>query len=139
MKYLLDTCAISESNKKVPNAGFLDFMQSHRSSEFFLSVVSVGEICNGIGLLAANDSRKNALAYWLEGLNRSFEDRIVPVDLRVAMLWGNLSASQKKLGRILPMADGLIAATAMVQQFTVVTRNTQDFSETGVSILDPWT
>lgn len=114
-------------------------MHSHRSSEFFVSVISMGEISNGIGLLPAHDTRKRALADWLDGLIRSFEDRILPMDLQVAMLWGNLSASQKKLGRVLPMADGLIAATAIVHQLTVVTRNTKDFMEVGASILDPWT
>jgi predicted nucleic acid-binding protein len=138
LKYLLDTCAISENNKKSPNAGFLDFMRSNCHSEFYISVISMGEISNGIGLLPQNDPRKRALSDWIITLIRSFENRILPLDLPVAMLWGNLSASHRKLGFVLPMADGIISATAMVHQLTVVTRNTKDFKEVGASILDPW-
>lgn len=138
MKYLLDTCAISENNKKNPNAGFLDFIQTHRRCEFYVSVISMGEISKGIGMLAAHDPRKRALSDWLDTLICSFENRILPLDLQIAMLWGNLAASHQKLGNVLPMADGLIAATAIVHNLTVVTRNTKDY-KAAASILDPWT
>ncbi|GAB1818112.1 hypothetical protein HerbRD11066_12760 [Herbidospora sp. RD11066] len=70
---------------------------------------------------------------WLHGLHRQFGDRIVPVTTAVAEEWGRLNAV-----RPLPFADGLVAATARVHGWTLVTRNVRDFAGTGVSVVDPF-
>jgi toxin FitB len=73
------------------------------------------------------------LDVWVDGIETTFADRILPVDAAVARIWGELSA-----GRSLPVIDTLIAATAIAGGLTLVTRNTQDFALTGVPLLDPW-
>ena len=67
-----------------------------------------------------------------------FEDRILPVTRRIAERWGVLSARQKRAGRPLGMADGLIAATVLEHGLTVVTRNTRHFEGLGVQVFNPW-
>ncbi|GAA3412614.1 PIN domain-containing protein [Streptosporangium vulgare] len=73
------------------------------------------------------------LERWLHGLQRQFGDRVIPVTVEAAEEWGRLNAI-----RPLPTTDGLIAATARVNGWTLVSRNTKDFAGTGVSVVDPF-
>lgn len=77
--------------------------------------------------------RARALTSWLDGLRSGFAERIVPVSLDVALTWGRLTAE-----RPLPVVDGLLAATAITHDWTLVTRNEQHVAETGVRLLNPF-
>ncbi len=137
MKVLLDTCVLSELRR--PNGhprvrqavGVLD------DENIFLSVISVGEIFKGIALLRESP-KKRALETWLQTLERSYADRVLPIDLETSRTWGELTAAAQKAGRALHAADGLIAATALRHGLRVMTRNTADFERTGVLLLNPW-
>lgn len=138
MKYLLDTCLISELVKKEPSAAVLRWLDEQDEQRLFVSVLVLGELNKGVAKLAAGD-RKQALLSWVEhDLAERFEGRIVGLDLETAILWGRMQGEAEKAGEKLPVMDSLIAATAMRNGFTVVTRNVRDMQRCGAPVLNPW-
>ena len=134
MSYLLDTNVVSEFRRAAPDRQVSNWFGSVRSSQLFLSVLVVGEIKQGIDRLAARDPRQAAaIEDWRQRLVNGYGDRIVPVSLEVAETWGRLNAISP-----LPLVDGLIAATALVHDWTLVTRNVGDVERTGVRLLNPF-
>lgn len=132
--WLFDTVALSETFKRRPNPGFVAWLSGQNGDRIHTSVLCLGEIRRGVELLPAGD-RQAAMTYWLEvELPERLVGRVLPVDERAAQSWGRMSAR-----RTLPFADSLIAATALVNDLTVVTRNTRDFDGLGVPVLNPWT
>lgn len=138
MNYLLDTCLVSELVRSLPNEGVLAWLAAQAEERLFLSVVTLGEIQAGVSKLA--DSRRKAeLMRWLnDDLRRRFHGRLAPVDDEVALIWGIKRGEAAAAGTTLPLADSLIAATAVAHGMTVVTRNTQDLKRCGAMTLDPW-
>ncbi len=131
MSYLLDINIISETVKPKPNLQLIEWLKQVPSESLYLSALSIGEIRKGIELLTAS-KKKEALTLWLEkDLTLMFDGRIAKVDTRVAEIWGQLSARHHT-----PVIDGLIAATAMANNFKLVTLNIRDFkSISGLSIM----
>jgi predicted nucleic acid-binding protein len=105
--------------------------------ELFVSVISIGEILKGVSLLRESPKRR-ALQTWLQTLERDYGDRLLSIDLETSRLWGELTATAQKAGRVVHATDGLIAATALRHGLRVMTRNTADFEPTGVLLLNPW-
>ena len=133
--YLIDTDVLSEIRKRNANAGVLAWMKGRRTSDLFVSVVSVGEIERGISLRQAGDPQFAAsLAAWLDSVLVTYADRVLAFDLRVARRWGVLSAM---VGNHRP--DVMIAATALEHGLTVLTRNVAHLAPTGVPVLNPFT
>jgi predicted nucleic acid-binding protein len=138
MVYLLDTCVLSEPRQKEPRARVLDFLRELRPMDGFVSVVALAEIWKGIELLPHSKRRKD-LTEWFEGeLLVRFAGRVLPVDLDIALRQGALAASLIAVGRTMPIFDSFVAATALVHDLTLVTRNEGDFVHAGVHILNPW-
>jgi toxin FitB len=134
VSYLLDTNVVSEFRKKAPDAAASGWIGSVRSSELYLSVLVVGEIRQGIERLATRDPAHAAvIESWSQRLIAGYADRIIPVTVEIAELWGRLNARAP-----LPLVDGLLAATALVHDWTLVTRNTQDVERTGVRLINPF-
>jgi tRNA(fMet)-specific endonuclease VapC len=139
MKYLLDTCVISELIRKAPNARVVAWIDGLYDPEVYLSVITIGEIKRGAERLPESE-RKYAILEWLENdLFFRFERRILPIDAAVMLTWGRLVATLEQRGRPLPAFDSLIAATALSNKLTLATRNVEDFADTGVPIFNPWT
>jgi len=111
MKYLLDTCVISELTKSQPNTHVLTWLQATQSEDLFLSVINIGEIKKGIYKLPASN-KKQALLLWLSSLLGDYQNRILPVDLAVMENWSAIVAHAEKIGQSVASMDGLIAATA---------------------------
>lgn len=137
--YLIDTNVISESRKGTrANAGVRDFFKriALDQSPVFLSVVTVGELRCGVELIRhrGDTAQANRLERWLQQLLRLYEDHILDVDADVAQLWGRLRVPHYENA-----LDKLIAATALIHDLTVVTRNHDDFAKTGVRVFDPFT
>lgn len=137
VSYLLDTVVISELRKDPPRQSVKTFLDEVHDDQIFLSVITIGEIADGIGRMPAG-ARRTMYEEWFLGIRVSFGDRVLPIDVEVADVWGRLSAAAHRAGGRLDVADGLIAATALANGLTVVTRNVRDFRQTGVRIFDPW-
>ena len=137
MRALLDTCVVSELRRPKPHPAVRRAIESFDSSDLFISVISVGEIAKGVALLA-DSVNKRALQTWLQALERHYSDRLLPIDLETSRIWGELAAATRKAGRPVPAIDALIAATATRHGLHVMTRNSADFEETGVLLLNPW-
>jgi len=139
LSYLIDTCALSELRRKKPNANVVAWFEARSQHGLYLSVLTLGEIRKGVEALPdaqANKRRKDEILNWLEHeLPLWFEDRILPIDAGVADEWGRLLA---RAGRSLPAIDSLIAATAIHNRLTIVTRNVSDFDIVGVDVFNPW-
>ena len=138
MKYLLDTCVISELVKIRPKKKVVDWITQNNEGNFYVSSLTFGEIHKGIEKLPKS-IRKNTLHQWVEhDLKERFRNRILSVDLNVAMVWGKIQAKTELDGKPMPAIDGLIAATGMAHDLTVATRNIADMEQSGVTLLNPW-
>lgn len=138
MKALLDTCVISELVAKKPHPGVVDFVDGLDADDVFLSVITIGEILKGIEKLS-DSPRKAELRAWLQDdLLARFRGKIIPLETDIIVEWGMLTARLEIQGKPMPAIDSLIAATALTEKMTLVTRNTSDFESTGISILNPW-
>lgn len=136
--YLLDTNGISELVRPKPDPRVVEWMQSADESQLYLSVLTLGEIRKGVAELA-HGRRKANLETWLDvELQGRFRERILPIDAAIADRWGQLAATAKRKGKTLPVIDGLLAATALHHNLTLVTRNISDFVMVSVPVLNPW-
>ena len=137
--FLLDTNVISELVKPRPDAKVTRSIDATDESLLCLSVLTLGEIRKGIALLP-NASRRVSLETWLDHeLVLRFADRILAIDQAVADRWGRIAAQALRAKSALPVIDGLLAATAMRHNLTLVTRNTKNVVATGVAVFNPWT
>ena len=137
--FLLDTNVLSEFKRRgEPDPLVRNWLRGTHPDLLWASVLSFGEIRKGIERLAAG-KRRTELEQWVErDLNQWFEDRLLPVTKAIAERWGVLSARALDKGTPLSIIDGLLAATALEHDLTVVTRNARDFTGLGVPILNPW-
>jgi predicted nucleic acid-binding protein len=136
--FLLDTNVPSELTRISPDPRVSGWVEAQDNASLYLSVVSVGELRKGLCMLAQG-KRRVQLEQWFEYfLLPSFDTRILSVTQTVSNRWGVLSADCRLKGNPLNMADGMIAATAIEHDLTVVTRNVKDFTGLGVDILNPW-
>jgi predicted nucleic acid-binding protein len=135
LSYLIDTNVISELRKRERgHPGVLQWAARVDPAALHTSVLVIAEIRRGIELKRRSDSvQALALDLWLGQLRAGLGARVLPVDERVAEVWGKLDIPDA-----LPPIDGLIAATAIVHGLTVVTRNTGDLARSGVSLLNPF-
>ena len=137
IRYLLDTNFVSETRKSRPDPGVLAFFQSTDPNSAFISVLTLGELRKGIAAKKLRDPDPNAasrLAAWVEGLELGFADRILGIDLATVRLWGEWSTDRPR-----PVVDTLLAATAVLNDLTLVTRSIRDLRGIPVELLDPWT
>ena len=137
MRVLLDTCALSELSKPLPNPGVRAAVGRLRPADLYVSVLTAGEIGKGVALLS-DGKRKSELTVWLQTLESTYADRMLPVDLETCRIWGELTAKAQRTGQVVPAMDGLLAATAVRHGLHVMTRNVAHFEVTGVPLLNPW-
>jgi toxin FitB len=136
--FLLDTNCISEVVRSKPEPRVLDWMQAADESLLYLSVLTLGEIRKGVAGLPQG-RRRTQLETWLElDLQARFSGRILAIDAAIADRWGLLAAEAKRQGRALSAIDGLLAATALHRNLTIVSRNVTDFIQTHAAVLNPW-
>ena len=136
--FLLDTNCISELVRPQPEPRVIEWMEDADESTLYLSVLTVGEIRKGLAGLAQG-KRRARLETWIEvDLQARFAGRILPIDAEIADRWGWMAAEAKRRGAGLPVIDGLLAATALHRNLTIVSRNINDFTITQVPIVNPW-
>jgi predicted nucleic acid-binding protein len=136
--YLLDTNCISELVRAEPDPSVMTWLEAADEALLYLSVLTMGEIRKGIAGLSQG-KRRTRLEAWLEiELRARFAGRILPVDAAVADRWGLFAAAAKSEGKPLSTIDGLLAATALQHNLTIVSRNVSDFANLRVQVLNPW-
>jgi predicted nucleic acid-binding protein len=138
VKFLLDTNVVSEFIKPKRNPGVYAWLDKTDELQLAVSVISLGEVQNGISRLSEG-KRKVALQDWLDNeLIPRFDNRILSVTLEDMLLWGKLTGKAMTNGETLPTADAMLAAVARNNGLMVITRNEKDFARMGVSVLNPW-
>ena len=136
--FLLDTNIISELVKPKPEANVTEWIENTDESLLYLSVLTLGEIRRGIAALPQS-RRRATLEAWLDkDLRARFEGRILVIDQEVADRWGLLTSAARNSGIVLPVIDGLLAATALEHNLTLVTRDTGQIPSIGVAVFNPW-
>jgi toxin FitB len=136
--YLIDTDVVSEARKGgKANAGVRRFFADadRNNVPMYLSVVTIGEIRQGVEIIRhrGDASQARVLERWLERVIDRFEDAILSFDQETAEIWGRLRVPNREN----PL-DKQIAATAIINELTVVTRNTAHYAPTGVGLLNPF-
>lgn len=129
MGFLLDANVVSEIRKEEPHPAVSRWYDAVPEGELFLSVLVIGEIRQGVDRLARRDpAQAEVFDRWLAQLVAVYADRVVPITTDVAEAWGRLDVPDP-----VPVVGGLLAATALVRGWTLVTRNT------GVDLINPFT
>jgi predicted nucleic acid-binding protein len=136
--FLLDTNCISELVRSRPEPRVVDWLRAADESLLYLSVLTLGEIRMGAALLPQS-KRRTQLETWLElDLRVRFSGKILGIDGAIADRWGLLTAQEKRTGRPLAAIDGLLAATALHHNLTMVSRDVSDFAGAQVAVVNPW-
>ena len=136
--FLLDTNCISELVRPQPAPRVVEWMEATDEAVLYLSVLTVGEIRKGLAGLAQGKQRTHLETWLAVELQARFAGRILPIDAAIADRWGLIAAEAKRRGKTLPVIDGLLAATALHYNLTLVSRDTGDFTNAQVQVLNPW-
>jgi predicted nucleic acid-binding protein len=137
--FLLDTNVPSEMLRSRPEANVIAWVKRQVNETLFVSVVTLGELRRGVTLLAEQSSRRAELERMIhEKVPSWFQDRTLPITRMIAERWGVLDGERQLAGRPLNIADGMIAATALEHDLSIVTRNVKDFEQLGITIINPW-
>lgn len=137
MKYLLDTCLLSELVRPAPHASVMGWMGARASTDLFVSALTLAELERGIVRLPPS-RRQSELATWLAGVQAGFGQRALPFTRDTARYWARLCAQAEAAGKPMAVFDSLIAATALEHGLAVVTRTVSDFASAPVILVNPW-
>jgi len=135
VKYLVDANVLSEGTKPQPRAEVVGWLRRNER-DIAVDPIILGEIRFGINLLAAGSRRRRLELWFSRGVGAM---HCVPWDAATGLRWAKLLADLRAAGRSMPIKDSLIAATALVHELTIVTRNVRDFAAAGVKVTDPFT
>ncbi len=134
MRYLVDANVLSEATKTVPSSRVLAWLEAHES-DLVVNPIVLGELEYGILALPSGRRRSSLLRWFADGLGRL---NVVAVDAQTAAEWAALLAHLHKAGRVMPVKDSLIAASARQHGLAVATRNTRDYRHCGVRLVNPF-
>lgn len=137
MKYLLDTCVLSEFVKTTPEVRVLEWINARVESDLYVAAMTLAELRRGVARLPAS-RRKTDLGVWLEQLQAGFAERILPFTGETAAYWGEMCARVEAGGRTMAAFDSIIAATAVEHGLVLVTRNDRDFMAALPVVFNPW-
>lgn len=137
MKYLLDTCVLSELVKSSPEPNVVAWVNAQSEDTLFVSAMTLAELLKGIAKLQ-DSHRKTELTEWLNQIRSEMPNRIMPFEQSTTDYWANMCATAEKVGKTLSVFDSLIASTAIEHGLVIVTRNTRDFEAAPVMQLNPW-
>jgi predicted nucleic acid-binding protein len=139
VRWLLDTNVVSETVRARPNRNVMHWMDAQPRAMLAISLATVAELHHGVLLLEVREHQAR-LSSWIDGeVLPSFSKRILPVTLDIAVHWLGLLRALAARRQTRGPADLLVAATAHVHSLTLVTRNTRDFANTGITVYNPWT
>ena len=134
MRYLVDANVLSEPTKQTPDSKVVSWLTKNETSLVVDSII-IGELRVGI-LVLPRGRKRERLEQWFEAVVEVID--CLPWDAATSRRWAELMVDLKKKGQIVPLLDGMIAATALQHELTVVTRNIRDFKKTGAKIFNPF-
>jgi predicted nucleic acid-binding protein len=134
---VLDTNVIAEAMRPEPNPAVVSWLNGQSAETLYLSSVTLAELLFGIGAIPSG-ARRDRLAQALDRLLALFPGRVLPFDQDAARRYADMAVTARAAGHPLPVSDGYIAATAASRGFAVAARNTRDFQNIGVDLIDPW-
>lgn len=134
MRYLFDTNVVSELARSKPDVGVVEFVST--IANVMVSSISFHELTFGVE--TAPEDQKSRLTIFLQAIRDRFENRAIAVDVPIADTAARLRAFAKRQGRVLTVADSLIAGTAMVHDATLVTGNVNDFDGLSIAFFNPF-
>jgi predicted nucleic acid-binding protein len=134
VNYLIDANVLSEATKPEPQAHVVEWIRQHER-EIAVDPIIRGEIRFGIYLLPAGARRRRLERWFTDGVEKV---NCLPWQAATGLRWAKLLADLRRAGQSMPVKDSLIAATALLHDLTVVTRNTRDFGKAEVKVLDPF-
>jgi predicted nucleic acid-binding protein len=137
MRYLLDTCVLSELVKSAPDTRVIQWFQARKPHELCISAMTWGELQRGVTKLPPT-KRRSELTLWLEQLKAGFEDRILAFDQKASEVWAQMTVHAEAQGKSMAAFDSIIAATARACDCKLVTRNVRDFAHADIDVLNPW-
>jgi predicted nucleic acid-binding protein len=135
---ILDTNVLSETMKPQPSFEVFRWLASHPPEQIFTTTITQAEILYGVELLAKG-KRRTALSAAVDAVfEEDFAGRILPFDVEAARAFAGIAADRRASGRPIAQFDAQIAAIARSHGAAVATRNTQDFENCGIKVLNPW-
>ena len=137
MRYLLDTCVLSELVKSTPDAHVIRWFEARKAHELCISAMTWGELQRGVTRLPES-KRRSELTLWLQQLETGFEDRILAFDKNVSRVWAHMTVQAETQGKSMAAFDSIIAATARAHDCKLVSRNVSDFVNAGIDVINPW-
>ncbi len=137
MKYLLDTCVLSEFVKPKPEPRVLAWVNSRAETDLYIAAMSLAELLRGVACLPASRPKRE-LGNWLVQLQAGFAERVMPFTHATATYWGEMCARVEAGGCTMAAFDSIIAATALEHRLVLVTRNDRDFAAAPLVALNPW-
>lgn len=137
MKYLLDTCVLSELVKAAPEPAVLDWVAVCEEPNLFVAALSLAELHRGVARLPRS-KRRTALTDWLMRVETGFEGRVLSFSQTTAHAWAEMTARAEARGKPMAAFDSLIAAVALEHSLALVTRNVRDFAATDLKLVNPW-
>jgi len=138
LSFLLDTNVVSEPRRKKPDPAVMRWLHKVDEEKTFISVVTLSELRDGIDRMPVGAQRTQLEQWLILQIPERFGGRILEIDPELALACGRMMARQFKLGRRPDAMDAFIAATAAQEGLTLVTRNTADFENLGLSLINPW-
>jgi len=139
VKYLIDTCVLSECIKRTPNSLVAQWFNDQEPTRLYLSSITIAEIKKGLyKIQTTQPDRFDKLENWLFSVEEKFNRRILPITENILDKWAEISANAELNGGKLAVMDSLIAATAYEHKLALVTRNVDDFKRTPIEIINPY-
>jgi len=135
---ILDTNVVSELLKPRPDASVETWFASMRPDDLFITSIVVAELAFGARLLPQGRRRQALEASIATVFDQRFRDRTLDFDVNAAVHYGDIRAKRQQIGRPIHALDAQIAAIAHANSMTVATRDTKDFEDCGIELIDPW-
>ncbi len=135
---ILDTHIVSELMKQSPSTYVTTWLNEQKSSELFITSITIGEISYGLNALPKGNRRTLLENAFIDAINGAFKHRILSFDEKAAYKYGDLMAHKKSQGRALSICDGEIAAITQVYNYKIATRNIKDFLDCNIELINPF-
>ncbi len=135
---VIDTNILSEMMRPSPSIRALGWLNEQDTSTLYLTSITLGEIEYGLQILPSGNRRQTLHARFEEFITKAFKSRILQFDAKVTRTYGTIMANQRALGRPMSVCDGQIAAITKTNNFKLATRNTKDFEDCDIDLINPF-